>query len=105
MYITRTQKEFVNFEIKTLVDYHDLYVERGTLLLADVFANFRNMCLEIHKLDPALFHTSIGLAGKAVLKKHRVKLDFITDIDLLLMVEEAEYAILFIDMLKLITNT
>ena len=42
-----------DFEIKKLGEYHDLYVQSDTLLLADVFENFRNMCLEIYELDPA----------------------------------------------------
>ena len=44
-----------NFEIKNLAEYHDLYVQRNKLLLADVFENFRKMCLEIYELDPAKF--------------------------------------------------
>ena len=42
-----------DFEIKNLEKYHDLYVESDTLLLADVFGSFRNMCLKIYELDPA----------------------------------------------------
>ena len=41
--------------IKSLGEYHDLYVRSGTLLSADVFENFRHMCLEIYELDPAIF--------------------------------------------------
>ena len=44
-----------DFEIKNLGEYHDLYVQSDTLLLADVFENFRNMCIQIYKLDPATF--------------------------------------------------
>ena len=44
-----------DFEIKHLGEYHDLYVQSDTLLLADVFENFRNICLRIYKLDPAIF--------------------------------------------------
>ena len=43
------------FKIKKLGEYHDLYVQSNTLLLVDVFENFRNMCLEIYELDPAKF--------------------------------------------------
>ena len=44
-----------DFEINNLRECHDLYVEKDTLLLADVFVNFQNMCLELCKLDPARF--------------------------------------------------
>ena len=43
------------FEIENLGEYHDLYVQINTLLLKDVFENFRDKCIEIHKLDPAHF--------------------------------------------------
>ena len=36
-----------DFEIKNLGEFHDLYVQSNTLSSADVFENFRNMCLEI----------------------------------------------------------
>ena len=77
-----------DFEIKNLGEYHDLYVQSNTLLLADVFENFRNMCLEIYELDPAKFLSAPGLAWQAALKKTKVKLDLLTDIDMLLMVEK-----------------
>ena len=50
-----------NFKIKNLGEYHDLYVQGDTLLLADVFEKFRNMCLEIYELDPAKFLSAPGL--------------------------------------------
>ena len=50
------------FEIKNLGEYHDLYVQSDTLLLADVYENFRNMCLDIYKLDPVYFVSAPGLA-------------------------------------------
>ena len=57
------------------------------MLLADVFENFKNMCIEIYKLDPAKFVSAPGLARQAALKKTKLKLDLLTDIDMLLMVE------------------
>ena len=51
-----------DFEIKNLGGYHDLYLQSGTLLLADLFENFRNMCLEIYELDPDHFPSAPGLA-------------------------------------------
>ena len=69
-----TQKVFEEFKLKNLGDYHDLYVQSDTLLLADVFENFRNKCIEIYELDPAHFLSAPGLAWQACLKKARVKL-------------------------------
>ena len=62
------QKVWEVFEIKTLGEYHDLYVQSNTILLADVFENFRDKCIEIYGLDPAYF-LSPGLAWQARLKK------------------------------------
>ena len=80
-------------------DYHDLYVQSDTLLLADVFENFWNKSLEIYELDPPHFLSAPGSAWQAVLKKTKVKLDLLTDINMLLMkkkASEVEYITLFI---------
>ena len=77
-----------DFEIKNLEEFHDLYVQSDTLLLADVFQNFRNMGLKIYELDPPKFLSAPGLAWQAALKKTKVKLDLLTDIDMLLMVKK-----------------
>ena len=65
-----------------------MYVQRDTLLLADVFENFQNMCLEIYELDPSRFFNQQGLTWQAVLKMTKVKLYLLTDIDNLLMEEK-----------------
>ena len=67
--------------------YHYQYMD-DTLLLTDIFENFRNMCPEIHELDSAKFLSAPGLAWQAALKKTKVKLDLLTDINILLMVEK-----------------
>ena len=85
---TNAQKIFEKLKLKDLGDYYDLYVQSDTLLLADVFENFRNMCLEIYELDPVYFVSAPGLAWQACLKKTGVKLELLTDIDMLLMVEK-----------------
>ena len=77
-----------DFEIKNLGGYCDLYVQSNTLLLADVFENFRNICVKIYELDPTKFISAPGLAWQAALKKNKVKLRLLTDIDMLLMVEK-----------------
>ena len=58
-----------DFEIKDLGKYHDLYVQSDTLLLADVFENFRKMCFKICELDPAHFISALGLAWQATLNR------------------------------------
>ena len=79
---------FKIFKLNNLGEYHDLYVQRDTLLLADVFENFRNKCLEVYELDPAHFLSLPGLAWQACLKKTNIELELLTDYDMLLMVEE-----------------
>ena len=78
------QKVWGVFEINNLGEYHDLYVQSDTLLLADVYENFRNMCLDKYGLDPVYFVSVLGLAWQACLKKTRVKLDY----DIILMIEK-----------------
>ena len=67
-------------------DYHDLYVQTDTLLLADVFEKFREKCIEIYGLDPSYFYSAPGLVWQACFKKIKVKLKLLTDIDMLLMI-------------------
>ena len=57
-----TKRVFKDYERKNLVEYHDLYIQSDTLLLADVFENFRNMCINIYELDPAKFLSATGIA-------------------------------------------
>ena len=69
-------------------EYHDFYAQSDTLLLADVFQNFKIMCLEIYEVGLAKFLSAAGLAWQATLKKIKVKSDLLTDIDMLLMKEK-----------------
>ena len=57
------------FEIKNMGENHDLYVLSDTLLLANVFGNFRDKCIEIYRFDPPYFLSAPGLAWQAWLKK------------------------------------
>ena len=53
---------FKKFKLNNLGEYHDLYVQSNTLLLADVFENFRNVCIKVYELDAAHFLSLPGLA-------------------------------------------
>ena len=79
---------FKRFKLKNLGECHDLYVQSDNLLLADVFENFRNTSLKVYELDPAHFLSSPVLAWQVCLKKTKIKLELLTDSDMLLMVEE-----------------
>ena len=82
------QKVWEAFEIKSMEGYLELYNETDVLLLADVFENFRDICLENYKLDPAHYFTAPGLAWDAALKMTKVELELLSDLDMLLMVEK-----------------
>ena len=77
---------FKTFKLNNLGDYHDLYVQSDTLLLADVFENFRKAYIKTYELDPAHFISLPGLAWQACLKK------------------QVEYVTLYIDMQRQIAN-
>ena len=80
------QEVWETFEMKTLKDYHNLYNQADVLLLADVFENFRNICIKNYELDPAHYYTAP--AWDAALKLTEVELELLSDIDMLLMVEK-----------------
>ena len=79
---------FKRFKLNNLGDCHDLYVQSDTLLLVDVFENFRKTCIKTYELDPAYVISLPGLAWQACLKKKGVELELLTDYDMLLMIEE-----------------
>ena len=60
---------FKVFKLENLENYHDLYVQSDTLLLADVFNNFRDMCIKEYKLEPGHVLSLPGLAWQACFKK------------------------------------
>ena len=64
---------FKKSKLKNLGEYHDLYVQSDTLILADVFENFRNMYIKVYEVDPAHFLSLPGLAWEACLKKRNMK--------------------------------
>ena len=76
---------FKKFGLKTIGEYHDLYVQNDTLLFADVFENFRNKCIEIYEFDPAHVLSEPGFSS---LKRTGIRLQLFTDNDMLLMIEK-----------------
>ena len=68
-------------------DYHILYNLCDVLLLADIFENYRNICMNHYGLDPASYFSAPGLAWDATLKITKVQLELLSDPDMLLMIE------------------
>ena len=76
------------WKMKTFKEYLELYNITDVLLLADVFENFRNICLKNYGLDPVHYYTAPGLAWDAMLKMTKINLELLSDVDKLLMVEK-----------------
>ena len=76
------KKVWVTFNIKTMGEFHDLYLKSDVLLLADVFKSFRKTCLQYHKLDPCHYFTSPGLSWDAILKMTNIELELMTNVDM-----------------------
>ena len=77
-----------SFKMKTFLEYHELYNITDVLLLADVFENFRDLCLKIYGLDPVYYFTAPGLAWDACLKMTNINLELLSDSNMLLMFEK-----------------
>ena len=76
------------WKMKTFKEYLELYNVTDVLLLADVFENFREICLKNYGLDPVYYYTAPGLAWDAMLKMTKINLELLSNIDMLLMVEK-----------------
>ena len=76
------------FNIKTLGEYHDLYLKSDVLLLSDVFESFRETCYQYYKLDPTHYYSAPGLAWNGCLKMTGIELELISDVDMYLMIEK-----------------
>ena len=81
------QRVWKEFGMHNPEDYHDLYVKMDVVLLANVFEAFRDTCLKHYKLDPAHFYTSPGLAWCTCLRHTGIRLELLTNPDMLLMSE------------------
>ena len=69
-------------------DYHDYYLKKDVLLLADVFEKFTKTCLKYYELDPCHYFSSPGLSWDATLKMTDGKLEKISDIEKYLFIEK-----------------
>ena len=85
---SHAQKVWNTFQLKTMGEYHNLYLKSDILLLADVFENFRKTCLQYYKLDPCHYFTSPGLSWDAMLKMTNIQLELMTDIDMFQFIEK-----------------
>ena len=82
------QNVWKTFNLKTMGEYHDLYLKSDILLLADVFENFRKACQQYYELDPAHYFTSPGLSWDAMLKMTNIELELISDVDMFQFIEK-----------------
>ncbi|KAL4099018.1 hypothetical protein QTP88_023519 [Uroleucon formosanum] len=78
-----------HFKCKTLGEYSDLYLKIDVLLLADVFENFRDMCISTYNLDPVFYYTAPGFSFDCMLKYTNVKLELLSDYDTHLFIENS----------------
>ena len=82
------EKIWDKFEMKNMGDYHNHYLKKDVLLLADVYEKFIDTCLKYYGLDPCHYFSSPGLSWDAMLKMTGVKLEKISDIDKYLFIEK-----------------
>ena len=75
------EKIWDKFEMKNMGDYHDHYLQKDVMLLADVFEKFIDTCLKFYGLVPCHYFTSPGLSWVAMLKMTSAKLEKISDFD------------------------
>lgn len=84
---TYAQNIWQQFNIQNLGEYSDLYLKLDVLLLADIFGNFQDNCLQSYGLDPAHHFTLPGYTWNAMLKYTGIKLELLIDIDMVLFIE------------------
>ncbi|CAI6374590.1 unnamed protein product [Macrosiphum euphorbiae] len=77
-----------HFACKTLGEYSDLYLKIDVLLLADIFENFRDVCMKAYAIDPAFYYTAPGMSFHCMLKKTKIRLQLLSDYEMLLMFEK-----------------
>ena len=90
-----SDKEYLTFKkigkefgMTNMGDYHDHYLKKDVLLLADVFEKFIDRCMEFYGLDPCHYFSSSGLSWDAMLKMTDLELEKISDIDMYSFIEK-----------------
>ena len=81
------QTVWKEFNIETMKDYHNLYNLSDVPLLADIFENFRNICMNHNRLDSAWYISAPGVAWDAALIITKVQQELLSNPDMLLMIE------------------
>ena len=82
------KKIWNEFNIKIIGDYHDHYLKKDVLLLADVFEKFIDTCLKSYGLNLCHYVSYPGLSWNAMLKMTGVGLEKMSDIDMYLFIEK-----------------
>ena len=82
------EKIWIMFNIKNMGDYHDHYLKKDVLFLADVFERFISTCLKYYELDPCHYFSSPELSWNAMLKMTDTELEKISDTDKYLFIEK-----------------
>ena len=82
------EKTWYKFEMKNMGDYHDHYLKKDVLLLANAYEKSIDTCLKYYGLDPCPYFSSPGLNWDAILKMTDVKLEKISDIEKYLFIEK-----------------
>ncbi|CAG2236577.1 unnamed protein product [Mytilus edulis] len=82
------QRVWEHYNCKTLLDYHNLYLKTDVLILADAFEKFRKFFIKYHEIDPCYCYSAPGLTWQCGLKYTEIKLELLTDVDMLQMFEK-----------------
>ena len=82
------QTVWKTFNLKTMGEYHNLYLKSDILLLTDVFENFRKACQQYYELDPAHYFSAPGLSWDAMLKMTKTELELMSDVDMFQFIEK-----------------
>ena len=82
------EKIWDKFDMKNMGDYHDHYLKKDLLLLADVFEKFIDTCLKFYGPDTCHYFSTPGLSWDAMLNMTGVKLEKISDMDKYLFIEK-----------------